>query len=453
MSFELRSFIKSLLNLREGAEAKHTIIDNVKDDADISSARVWTLMCAIGLASVGLNINSVPVVIGAMLISPLMGPIVSMGLALAIYDWGLLRRSARNLFILTAVSIIVSALYFLLSPITIAQSELLARTNPTIFDVLIAIFGGVAGFIGISRAKHGNIIPGVAIATALIPPLCTVGYGIGTWQPVFIFGALYLFVINCIFICLSSLIVAKYLKLPKREYLDEVHRHRVSRFISVLTIIIIVPAVYLAYTFVNESNFNSNVDRYTASVFTDAGHIVVYEKRAYHRTGNTLEVAFLDEQFSDVEINTYRERLKDFDLEGTILSIRQNGAMPAAAEWDSLIGELTGKEAAVALLQSRLEAERNSANSPIQLLAEAKAIDSSVVNLSLETLASTDGIGVPIQTTVTIYHDAEDLLTIDITNSLTTWLRTRLKDENLQVIFTPLLSDSSVNLSPTIDTE
>ena len=181
-----KRFLKSLVDLREGAEDKKTIIENVKDDSDFTAVRFWILVSAILVASVGLNMNSVPVIIGAMLISPLMGPIVSMGVALsALTDWGLMRRSLRNFAILTAIGIVMSTIYFALSPINNAQSELLARTQPTIFDVLIAVFGGIAGFIGISRARANTVVPGVAIATALLPPLCTIGYGLGTLQAKF----------------------------------------------------------------------------------------------------------------------------------------------------------------------------------------------------------------------------------------------------------------------------
>ena len=294
MQKSFRSFLRRLLDLREGAEEKHVIIENVKDDADVSSARFWTLVFAIGVASVGLNINSIPVIIGAMLISPLMGPIVSMGLALSINDWGLMRRSFRNLLILTAISIFISALYFAITPITNAQSELLARTQPTIFDVLIAIFGGMAGFIGVSRARASNVIPGVAIATALMPPLCTVGYGIGTWQPQFIYGAFYLFLINSIFICLSSLTVASYLKLPKREYQDEEKKKRVNRFITAIIIIIVAPAVYTAYTFVAQNNFNLRANEFITQVFDSSGYVIVYKKIDYTPNTQSIELAFLN---------------------------------------------------------------------------------------------------------------------------------------------------------------
>ena len=300
-------FFKKLLDLREGADEKSVIIENIKDDGDFSSARFWTLVFAVGAASVGLNLNSIPVIIGAMLISPLMGPVVSMGLSLAIYDWGLMRRSFRNLVLLTAISICISAIYFALTPITNAQSELLARTQPTIFDVLIAIFGGLAGFIGVSRAKHNNVIPGVAIATALMPPLCTVGYGIGTLQPQFIFGAFYLFLINCIFICLSALVVASYLKLPKREYPDEQKKKRVARIITSIIVVIVTPAIYFAFMFVGQNNFNQNVDRYIQTIFSEKGYVVIYQDRNYNRTHSEVELAFLSDRFTDEQIQDFKE--------------------------------------------------------------------------------------------------------------------------------------------------
>ncbi len=436
MQFKLHTYLYHLLDLRHGAEDKHIIIENVKDDGDFSSARFWTLVAAIGVASVGLNINSIPVVIGAMLISPLMGPIVSMGLALAIYDWGLLRRSFRNLLILTASSIVISAIYFSLTPITAAQSELLSRTQPTIFDVLIAIFGGIAGFIAISRAKQGYVIAGVAIATALIPPLCTVGYGIATLQLVFIFGAFYLFLINCIFICLASLLVAKYLKLPKHEYPDEIHRRRVSRVITSVIIIITLPATYLAYTFVGESHFNTNADHYITSVFTDNGHIVVYENKTYTRTTKSIELAFLDEHFTPEEIATFEDRLKDYGLSDVTLVIKQNNASPEAADWNKLLSDLKGSEAAVTALQSKLDSERKAADAPTKLLAELRSFAPEITDIAIGSfIYGTDATG--IATTTALIDHGNTSLVPDVAETITTWLRHRLSDETMRVIFIP----------------
>ena len=434
-------FFKKLLDLREGADEKSVIIENIKDDGDFSSARFWTLVFAVGAASVGLNLNSIPVIIGAMLISPLMGPVVSMGLSLAIYDWGLMRRSFRNLVLLTAISICISAIYFALTPITNAQSELLARTQPTIFDVLIAIFGGLAGFIGVSRAKHNNVIPGVAIATALMPPLCTVGYGIGTLQPQFIFGAFYLFLINCIFICLSALVVASYLKLPKREYPDEQKKKRVARIITSIIVVIVTPAIYFAFMFVGQNNFNQNVDRYIQTIFSEKGYVVIYQDRNYNGTHSEIELAFLSERFTDEQIQDFQSQLEEYDLEDTKLIIRQKGFSLSEAEWLSFIDNVQNDDAKVAALEARLESEKLSAKSPAKLLSEAQAINALVTDISIGTLQS--GVeeldSTKIESEIAIIYTATSSLpiTVEEADIVTQWLRARLENDALILYIVP----------------
>lgn len=440
------SFLRKLLDLRQGAEEKKVIIENVKDDSDFSSARLWTLVFAIGVASVGLNINSIPVVIGAMLISPLMGPIVSIGLALAINDWGLMRRSFRNLLILTVISIGISTLYFALSPITNAQSELLSRTQPTIFDVLIAIFGGIAGFIGISRAKHSNIIPGVAIATALMPPLCTVGYGIGTMQPAFIFGAFYLFLINSIFICLSALLVAKYLKLPRVHYDDIKHQRKVRTIITMTIIIITTPALYLAFTFVQQNNFEINTEKYISKLFEENGYVVIHKNIVYERSPHLIELAFFSERFDEQQIEQFSQRLDDFGLNNTELFIRQNGFALTEEEWKSVLSEAQDGDQKIAALEARLETEKTSFTSPKRLLAEAQAIDLRVTNIAMGALQygqqeSEETGDYPI---VLIYTNKYlQPLTQNEAKTLTQWLATRLENENITTYFVPAIEEAA----------
>lgn len=437
MPSHIAKFLKRLLDLREGSDEKKEIIERIKDDGDFSSARFWTLVFAIGVASVGLNINSIPVIIGAMLISPLMGPIVSMGLALSIYDWGLMRRSFRNLVTLTVISIVISAIYFALSPISNAQSELLARTQPTIFDVLIAIFGGMAGFIAISRARQNNVIPGVAIATALMPPLATVGYGIGTWQPQFIFGAFYLYLINSIFICLSALVVAKYLKLPKREYPDEAHRRKVNRIITAIILVIVTPAVYLAYTFVEQNNFKQNADAFIAATFEDKGYTLIYRNQTYAKSQSLIELAFLNERFTDEQIRDFTNQLKNYGLAGTQLLIRQDGFALTEEEWQTFLQETKGGAEKILALEARLESEKKVQNNPLQLLEEAKAINGKVVNIAAGPLE----YGVPDEpaggdeTVTLVYTDTP--LTTSEAEVITNWLKTRLKNEALVIYFVP----------------
>jgi uncharacterized hydrophobic protein (TIGR00271 family) len=441
MPKKLAPFLKKLFDLREGAEEKRTIIENIKDDADFSSARLWTLIFAIGVASVGLNINSIPVIIGAMLISPLMGPIVSMGMALAIYDWGLVRRSFRNFLILTLISIIISGIYFALSPISNAQSELLARTQPTIFDVLIAIFGGMAGFIGISRARQSTVIPGVAIATALIPPLCTVGYGLGTLQPQFIFGALYLFIINSLFICLSSLVVSTYLRLPKHDYPDVAKRQRVRHLISVLTVIIVIPAIFLAYTFVKQNNFYQSADKFISSVFEDRGYVIIHRDVRYSPTNKKIELAFLDAQFLPEQITEFEARLNDFGLNGTNLMIRQNGFTLTKEDWDSVIKEMQTDDDKLRVLESRLENERRSFNSPSRLLDEIRVINNRVINLAIGPLNMAVGLDQLNSTALSMAIVYTDPYLSPVTNDearlIDSWLKTRLQDQDLLTRYIP----------------
>lgn len=439
---QLTSYFRKLIDLREGAEEKDIIIENIKDDSDFSSARFWTLVFAIGVASVGLNINSIPIVIGAMLISPLMGPIVSIGLALAINDGGLMRRSLRNLFILTIISIGISSLYFALTPITNAQSELLSRTQPTIFDVLVAIFGGVAGFIGVSRAKHSNVIPGVAIATALMPPLCTVGYGIGTMQPNFIFGAFYLFLINSIFICLSALFVAKYLRLPKVKYENQKHQRRVRGIITLIIIVITTPALYLAFTFVEENNFNLAVEHYIETIFEDKGYVLVYKDVSYDASPHRIEVAFLSERFNDEQIQEFEDSLSDFGLSGVVLNIRQGDFALTEEDWQGILDEVKNDDEKVLTLEARLESQRLTFSSPTRLLEEAQAIDERIANIAIGSLAYANIIDEEAEgqesDIVLIYTaSSSEVFAPKHANTITQWLSARLENSNLIMYFIP----------------
>jgi uncharacterized hydrophobic protein (TIGR00271 family) len=196
--------ILNFIDLQKGEEDKKKVLENILSNISFRGSNLWILACAIVIASVGLNVNSTAVIIGAMLISPLMGPIVGAGFGLGMYDFELVKKSIKNLAIATIVSLIVSSLYFYISPFKEAQSELLARTSPNIYDVLIAFFGGLVGVIAVTRVEKGNPIPGVAIATALMPPLCTAGYGLATGNYLFFGGALYLYTINCVFICIAT---------------------------------------------------------------------------------------------------------------------------------------------------------------------------------------------------------------------------------------------------------
>lgn len=445
MTDSISSFLKKLFNLREGAEEKAVIVENIKDDADFSSARFWTLVFAIGICSVGLNINSIPLVIGAMLISPIMGPLVTIGLALSINDWGLMRRSLRNFATLTIISIGISTLYFALSPITNAQSELLSRIQPTIFDVIVAIFGGMAGFISISRARYNNAIPGVAIATALMPPLCTVGYGIATFQTNFIFGAFYLFLINCIFICLSALVVASYLKLPKKEYSTEAKKTRVNRIITVIVAIIVTPAVFFAFNFVGKNTFTQAADKYVKEVFENNGSVVVYKNYTYSPNTKKIELALLSEHLDSTEILNFEAMLFNYDLGNTELVIRQNGFALNEDEWKSILAEMQNDDEKVLLLEASLEGQKSSFYSPEKVLEEIKIINWQVTNIAFGPISYGEvADGSSPEISLVIVYTGDAALSAVESLKLTSWLKARLGKGEVFIQFVPPLDNQAI---------
>ena len=261
MMTSLRESLRHYFDLRPDKASEADTIARIKADAAFRGANLWVLIFAIFVASLGLNVNSTAVIIGAMLISPLMGPIVGMGLAVGINDLELLKSSLKNYAVAALVSVITATVYFLLSPFKEAQSELLARTAPTLYDVMIAFFGGAAGIVAIATGGKGNVIPGVAIATALMPPLCTVGYGIATLKINYIFGAFYLFLINSFFIAIATFAVAKFLGFESAAT-DEFHRRRNPRIVALLLLIMTVPSIISAVGTIRDNNFAISAERF-----------------------------------------------------------------------------------------------------------------------------------------------------------------------------------------------
>ena len=254
--------LRSLLNFRADVDTAAADL-NIRGNIHFKGTNVLILAFSIIIASVGLNVNSTAVVIGAMLISPLMGPIIGVGLAGSINDTKLLRDSLWNLLVMVVISLMASALYFLLSPLELANpTELEARTSPSIFDVLIALFGGAAGIVEQSRKEKGTVISGVAIATALMPPLCTAGYGIAHWSGKFFFGAMGLFGINAIFIALATYIFAKILHFHEVQFVDSKKARRTRGWVTVFVVIVILLSGWSAVRIVRNNNFESNAEAF-----------------------------------------------------------------------------------------------------------------------------------------------------------------------------------------------
>ena len=325
-------YTKTLFRIHEDTDAEATMA-SIHKSVEFRGINVWLLGFAVIIASVGLNVNSTAVIIGAMLISPLMGPINGVGLAVGTYDMELLRRSIRNLFFMVGISIVASTLYFLLSPLGDAQSELLARTRPTIYDVLIATFGGLAGIVAASRKDLPfTVVSGVAIATALMPPLCTAGYGIATWQLSYAFGAFYLFFINSFFIALATFVMVRYLRFPQHKFVDARREKIVKRAVFVLAIMVLIPSLFTAVNVVRESVFNSQVNKFVADLregkHLSANQQLVNVEKSFDRSNPTVTLSVVGGEITPVLADSLRSVMRhDYGLNTTELKIKQMGSV------------------------------------------------------------------------------------------------------------------------------
>ena len=306
-------FLKDILAIKEGTDIAGTT-ESIKKDMVFRGPSVWILVASIFIASIGLNVGSIPVVIGAMLISPLMGPIIAIGLSVGTNDWETLMRALKNFGIAIAISLITSTILFLLSPLKEASPELIARTKPTILDVLIAIFGGIAGIVAGSRREKSNVVPGVAIATALMPPLCTAGYGIATAQFSFFLGAIYLFFINSVFISLSTYFVVKFLKFPKRSIVDPVREKKIRRYMIIFIIIVILPSAKIFTGVLRETRFQTLVQKYMKENFQLDGSEIINQKTSYSDTVSIIDVYIIGKNIDNNRIEFLNSKLKDYGL-------------------------------------------------------------------------------------------------------------------------------------------
>ncbi len=309
----LKEFIIETISIREGTDVASTIA-SIKKDMVFRGQTVWILIASIFIASIGLNTSSIPVVIGAMLISPLMGPILAIGLSVGTYDSVTLIRAIKNFSVAIAISLLTSTIYFIISPLKEPSPELIARTNPTILDVLIATFGGLAGIIAGSRREKSNVIPGVAIATALMPPLCTAGYGLATGQMSFFLGAIYLFFINSVFISLSTYFVVKYLRFPNVSFLNPKRERRIKTYIYIFIILTILPSAKIFTDVLKESRFNSLVKKYSKENLKFDNCEIINKKVTYNDTVSIIDVYLIGEVVPQNKIEYLNELIPEYGL-------------------------------------------------------------------------------------------------------------------------------------------
>ena len=431
----IRTFIK-MFNLHEGEDDRAKTLEIIKQNISFTGANMWILACAIIVASVGLNVNSTAVIIGAMLISPLMGPIVGAGFALGIYDFGLLKKSLRNLAVSTIIGLVFSTLYFYVSPFKDVQSEILARTSPNIYDILIAFFGGIVGVIAVTRVEKGNPIPGVAIATALMPPLCTAGFGIATGNWSFFVGAFYLYCINCVFIGIATFLIIKYLKYPPKEQVDSKQQKQVRNIITALILVMLLPSAYLAYSLYKEQELKKNIDVFIKDEFVDNGYTIVYKRTDLKSQNKKIELGFLTKRFDDKEIASYNKKLKKYAGNDTKLVILQDSTDRLLSLKGDILNEIQGnkkvdsRDVKIATLENEIAQNKFD---DVSIYKESKILFPSIEKFSIANhnfLMQKDSV---YKETVVIISSKKPLDKVE-SKKFEDWLKAKLKLKRVQVL-------------------
>lgn len=348
----LKAYLRQYFDMSENREKEEDVVDEIASGVTFKGANLWILICAVFIASLGLNINSTAVIIGAMLISPLMGPILGMGLAVGIDDLPLLRRAVKNYMVATIIGIITATVYFLLTPFQGVQSELLARTEPTIYDVLIAFFGGAAGIVAASIKDKGNVIPGVAIATALMPPLCTAGYGIATGNLAFFAGASLLYFINTVFIAVATTFGVFLLRFRRKHFVDPQRCKFVHRMILAIAILTMIPAGYMTVRMMRTSLFDKQLSNFVQHNLNWKGTQVVSQ----HLYGDSvLQIVALGKEITPEQKKKAQKELNEHSrLKHLKLAVIQgNESADLASERGNLLTISKNREQSVKVLQEQ----------------------------------------------------------------------------------------------------
>ena len=437
--------VKGYFNALPYKENEEETIQEISRGVTFHGANLWILVFAVFIASLGLNVNSTAVVIGAMLISPLMGPIVGMGLAVGINDSRLLSRSLKNYLVATTISVITATIYFLLTPLTEAQSELLARTSPTLYDVLIALCGGAAGILALSVGGKGNVIPGVAIATALMPPLCTAGYGLAMGNFSFFFGAFYLFFINTVFIALSTFVGVRMLRFRRKQFVDAARFSKVKRYIIGIVVLTMLPAAYMTVQIIRESVLDSNMRKFTKNELTFKGTQILSQKR--DEKTKQLNIVALGSPITSEAIKQAQARLADYELGTYRLHIIQGAHSESlllsqafqqgAGRSDVDNQKLLMQAEQVSRLEEQLKGYAQYSQMGIDIRHEVKAVYPAVASISLSrvTEARTDTSSAR-QYVLAVVGSSKGLNQTE-RKQLQNWLKVRTKADSLRLLITP----------------
>lgn len=386
-----KEFLSAKFNLDEDKAEQHEVVESIRRGVEFRGTNLWILIFAIIIASVGLNVNSTAVIIGAMLISPLMGPIMGIGMSLGINDFELLKKSAKNFGFAVLVSLVASGLYFFISPLTIAQSEILARTQPTTWDVLIATFGGLAGIVAQSRKdRTSTVIPGVAIATALMPPLCTAGYGLAMGNMEYFFGAFYLFFINAVFIAFATFFIVRFMKYERKQQLDSRRQKRVKHYMIIILTATLIPSVILAYGILQRTSFETSADKFVKSALNFKRHEIMKVNLVHNmRLGSEIEVVLVGEPLSDETLKAIEQQLPTFGLKNTKLVVRQ-ASVNDSTDNESLqqvvaVGtdQILQKNKEIEKLRAQIDYYQSDSVSTLDVASALKLISDDILSITL----------------------------------------------------------------------
>ena len=442
----LWQIIKSYFNVLPYKDGEKYVIKQITNGINFQGSNLWILIFAVFIASLGLNVNSTAVIIGAMLISPLMGPIIGMGLALGIADLDLFKQSIKNYLVSTFISVITATIYFTLSPITDAQSELLARTSPTLYDVLIALFGGAAGFLATSTKGRNNVVPGVAIATALMPPLCTAGYGLAVQNTSYFFGAFYLYFINTVFIAFTTCVGVRFLHFHRKQFINREQMRRVNLYIVSIIIITIIPASYMTWNIIKQSVFENNIENFVTKELNYSGTNILSHQ--YDLKTKTLHVVAVGNPISTDSIAKAQKAMTNYQLDGYALKVIQGSNSDSLLllqhknKGQLMVGEKnTAEWQELAYRNDVLQKQLNSyTHYPVlanDMREELKVVCPSAKSIILSKASESFVDSASIKHHIVAIVKTNKTLAKDNRKQLYDWLKVKVKSDSLELIILP----------------
>ena len=443
---KITTLVRETLNLNSHIDT-NSAERAIRNNIEFKGPNAWILAVAVIIASVGLNVNSIPVVIGAMLISPLMGPIFGLGLGLGVSDIQLMKSSGKNLLVMVSISLAVAFLYFIITPLSLSNpTELLARTSPTFYDVLIALFGGFAGILEQCRKDKGTVFSGVAIATALMPPLCTAGYGLACGEFSYFLGALYLFVINCTFIMLATYAGVKYFRFRPTEFQDETIGKRTKRLTSALIIIFIIPSIWSAVLLIRQNNFEVNATAFAEHRST-YGKSILYDYKIGHSDNTSVTLFFTGEELSERDKDELYSVAAEYDIKKEQIQIRDyaledksdmNAFKDIYEKKESII---SAKEQEIALLKNELDKIKSNELEYDKISKEIFSIKSSVSDVSISKGHVYNRDSTSRSDVISVIVSSGDSIDTGELEELREWLKVRMNTEAIEMRYHQIITE------------